>query len=57
MYFFAVVYGVGNGCYLSVDYALALDCLPNAETVGQDLGIWGIAAFVGTAVRRPERSG
>jgi MFS family permease len=28
IYVWAAIYGLGNGCYLAVDYALALDCLP-----------------------------
>lgn len=27
----SLVYGVAAGCYLSVDYALALDCLPEGK--------------------------
>ncbi|CAD7925704.1 unnamed protein product [Amoebophrya sp. A25] len=44
------VYGIGNGAYLAVDLALALDCLPNAEAAAQSLGIWGVSAFLGLAV-------
>eukprot|EP00756_Hemistasia_phaeocysticola_P062735 Hpha_TRINITY_DN6179_c0_g1::TRINITY_DN6179_c0_g1_i1::g.165037::m.165037 len=44
----AALYGVGNGCYLAVDYALALDCLPSKASSAQDLGIWGIAGFMGS---------
>eukprot|EP01063_Lacrimia_lanifica_P018451 TRINITY_DN25354_c0_g1_i1.p1 TRINITY_DN25354_c0_g1~~TRINITY_DN25354_c0_g1_i1.p1 ORF type:complete len:494 (+),score=148.73 TRINITY_DN25354_c0_g1_i1:67-1548(+) len=46
----AAIYGLGNGCYLAVDYALALDVLPNKATSAQDLGVWGIAAFLGSSV-------
>ena len=34
----AVLYGVGSGAYLSVDYALALDCLPEVGILGH--GNW-----------------
>ncbi|CAD7928373.1 unnamed protein product [Amoebophrya sp. A120] len=44
------VYGVGNGAYLAVDLALALDCLPDPETSAQSLGIWGVSAFLGLAI-------
>jgi len=46
----AVVYGVGNGAYLSVDLALALDCLPDRKTAAKDLGIWGVSAFIGSTI-------
>jgi len=42
-------YGVGSGAYLSVDYALALDCLPKGKTAGEALGLWGVAGFIGSA--------
>lgn len=44
------IYGIGNGAYLSVDYALACDALPNKENAAKFLGIWGVAAFIGTMV-------
>eukprot|EP01059_Diplonema_ambulator_P034843 TRINITY_DN8006_c0_g1_i2.p1 TRINITY_DN8006_c0_g1~~TRINITY_DN8006_c0_g1_i2.p1 ORF type:complete len:451 (+),score=41.69 TRINITY_DN8006_c0_g1_i2:88-1440(+) len=50
VYIVASIYGVGNGCYLAVDYALALDVLPSKSTSGQDLGVWGIAAFLGSSI-------
>eukprot|EP01062_Namystynia_karyoxenos_P045809 TRINITY_DN34121_c0_g1_i1.p1 TRINITY_DN34121_c0_g1~~TRINITY_DN34121_c0_g1_i1.p1 ORF type:complete len:490 (+),score=141.25 TRINITY_DN34121_c0_g1_i1:71-1540(+) len=50
MYTLAAFYGLGNGCYLAVDYALALDCLPDKATAARDLGVWGVAAFIGSAV-------
>eukprot|EP00756_Hemistasia_phaeocysticola_P030396 Hpha_TRINITY_DN16284_c5_g6::TRINITY_DN16284_c5_g6_i1::g.12917::m.12917 len=50
IYFVAALYGLGNGCYLSVDLALAIDCLPFPEDAAKDLGVWGVAAFVGSAV-------
>lgn len=49
IYAISCFYGIGNGCYLSVDYALAIDCLPNKEEPARDLGVWGIAAFAGSA--------
>ena len=50
VYVVAAIYGIGNGSYLAVDYALALDVLPSKSTSGQDLGVWGIAAFLGSSV-------
>jgi len=43
-------YGVGSGAYLSVDYALALDCLPKGKTTAEAFGLWGVAGFAGSAI-------
>ncbi|MCL6594677.1 MAG: MFS transporter [Firmicutes bacterium] len=40
----AVVYGLGYGVFLSTDWALALDTLPDRTRAGRDLGIWGMAS-------------
>lgn len=34
------VFGVGYGMYLSADWALASDVLPDAESLGKDMGVW-----------------
>lgn len=43
-------YGVGSGAYLSVDYALALDCMPEGKSTAEAFGLWGIAGFAGSTV-------
>jgi MFS family permease len=43
-------YGIGSGAYLSVDYALALDCMPARKTTAEAFGLWGIAGFLGSTV-------
>lgn len=39
-----LLFGAGYGAYLSVEWALATDCLPSAGEAGRYLGLWGIAA-------------
>lgn len=39
----AVVFGVGYGVYLSVDFALCTEVLPAAETRAKDLGVINVA--------------
>ena len=42
----AGILGLGYGCFLSVDQALATQVLPDAHTRGKDLGIMNIATAV-----------
>jgi MFS family permease len=44
MYGFAIVMGMGFGCYLAVDAALITQVLPSDETAGRDLGVLNIAS-------------
>eukprot|EP00392_Amoebophrya_sp_AT5.2_P005404 g5413.t1 len=46
----AMVYAVGNGSFAAVDYALALDTIPDKGATVQNLGFWNISHFVGFAV-------
>lgn len=46
----AALLGIGYGCFLSVDQALATQVLPDPESRGKDLGIMNIALAVPQAV-------
>jgi hypothetical protein len=53
-----IVFGLALGTYTAVDWALAVDVLPDQAFAAKDLGLWGIssnlpqtlAPFVGGAV-------
>jgi len=42
--------GGGQGCYQTMDYCLALDSLPNKKEAARFMGVWGVAAFVGSSL-------
>ena len=50
VFWLSVGYGLGNGMFLSVDYALACDTLPSADSAAQGLGVWGVSAFLGSTL-------
>lgn len=50
MIFSILFYGAGSGSYMSVDYALALECLPKSKKPAESFGLWGVAGFLGSAI-------
>ncbi len=41
---FAVFFGLGYGAFISTDWALAIDSIPDPDRIARDLGVWGIAS-------------
>jgi MFS family permease len=39
-FYLAVLFGMGYGLYLSADWALVSDIMPNKEAAGSDMGVW-----------------
>ncbi|WEV63676.1 MFS transporter [Bifidobacterium sp. ESL0732] len=50
MYIYALLAGLGNGCYMSVDQALNVDVLPNPQEAGKDLGILNLSNTLGQII-------
>ncbi len=47
------VFGLGYGAYVSVDWALGADALPNKEDAAKDMAVWHIAGTLPQAIMAP----
>lgn len=47
------LFGIGYGAYISVDYALGTDVLPNKEAAGKDMAVWHIAMTLPQSIAAP----
>lgn len=48
-----IVFGLGYGAYIAVDWALATDVLPSLEDYAKDMGIWHIASVLPQVIATP----
>jgi len=53
VYIIAVLWGFGYGAYLSVDWALGTDVLPNPDHAGKDMGVWHLSMVIPQSISAP----
>lgn len=49
----AIIFGLGYGAYVSVDWALGTDVLPNKADAGKDMAVWHVAMVLPQSVSAP----
>jgi MFS family permease len=50
MFWIGALFGVGYGAYQAVDWALAIDVLPEGEAAAKDMGIWHVSLVLPQAI-------
>jgi MFS family permease len=54
VFYLAIGFGLGYGCYQAVDWALGTDVLPNKDTdAAKDLGVWHVAFVLPGSLATP----
>jgi MFS family permease len=53
IYALAIFWGFGYGAYLSVDWALGTEVLPNPDEAGKDMGVWHLSMVVPQSIAAP----
>jgi MFS family permease len=53
VYLVGIIFGIGYGAYISVDWALGTDVLPNKEEAGKDMAVWHIAMVLPQSIAAP----
>jgi len=53
IYAIAILWGFGYGAYLSVDWALGTEVLPNPDDAGKDMGVWHLSMVIPQAIAAP----
>jgi MFS family permease len=53
VYVVAILWGFGYGAYLSVDWALGTDVLPNPDDAGKDMGVWHLSMVIPQSLAAP----
>lgn len=53
VYGIAILWGFGYGAYLSVDWALGTEVLPNPDDAGKDMGVWHLSMVVPQSLAAP----
>jgi MFS family permease len=49
----AIIFGLGYGAYVSVDWALGTDVLPDKAHAGKDMAVWHVAMVFPQAIAAP----
>lgn len=42
----SIVFGIGYGMFVSIQWSIVTDCLPSAESSAKDMGIWTVAIIL-----------